>query len=132
MPNSFYSKKYFNLIRKGIISSEKMRNSGNYIIHMIMLTRSSERIFNPTRYSVFFITCVSSSLSASLFHCAFIKGVYLFGKYIEQEVTRNHNSTGSTSNVSVTSVVTIIDSVKEYHENTTLILRMQCSHSLIK
>ena len=27
---SFYIKKYFNLIRKGIISSEKMRNSGNY------------------------------------------------------------------------------------------------------
>ena len=38
------------VIKKGIISNEKMGNSGNYM-YMIMLTRSSERIFNPRRYT---------------------------------------------------------------------------------
>ena len=49
-------KKRFNLINKGIISSEKMRNSGNYV-YMVMLTRSSERIINPSCYTCYiFIT----------------------------------------------------------------------------
>ena len=39
-------------MKKDIIASEKMRNSNKYIyIYMIMLTRSSERIFNPSRYT---------------------------------------------------------------------------------
>ena len=46
---SFYPKKDFNLIKHSIISSRKIRNSGNYI--MIMLTRSSERILDPSRYT---------------------------------------------------------------------------------
>ena len=46
---SFYFKK-LNKIKKGIISNEKMIHSANYI-HMIMFTRSSVRIFNPTRYT---------------------------------------------------------------------------------
>ena len=33
-----------------IISSEKMRNLANYIF-MVMVTRSSDRIFNPSRYT---------------------------------------------------------------------------------
>ena len=37
-------------MKKGIISGEKIKNSGNYI-HMIMIIRSSERIFNPSRYT---------------------------------------------------------------------------------
>ena len=41
---------------KMIISSEKVRNSGNYI-HMIMLTRSSEMIFNPSRILVCIMWC---------------------------------------------------------------------------
>jgi len=43
-------KKIYDLIKKGISSGEKMRNSGNYI-YMIMLIRSSERIFNPSRFT---------------------------------------------------------------------------------
>ena len=35
----------FEFNKKGIIYSEKIKNS------MIMLTRSSERIFNPSRYT---------------------------------------------------------------------------------
>ena len=38
-----------NLIREGIISSEKWEIQ--VIITMIMLTRSSERIFSPSRYT---------------------------------------------------------------------------------
>ena len=45
----FLFKKIFELNKKGIISGEKMRNSGNY--NYDYLTRSSERIFNPCRYS---------------------------------------------------------------------------------
>ena len=44
-----YSKKRLKINKKGIISSEKMKNAGDYIV--IMLTRFSERIFNPSRYT---------------------------------------------------------------------------------
>ena len=46
----FLINKHLYSIKKRTISSEKMRNSGNYN-YMIMLTRSSERIFNPSRYT---------------------------------------------------------------------------------
>ena len=55
--SSFYSKKDLNSIKKGISSSEKMRNSGfsfyciHEIIYMIMFTRSSERIFHLRGYT---------------------------------------------------------------------------------
>ena len=49
--SSFYSNNYFYLIKKGIVSSEKLRNSVNYILYMIMPTRFSEIIFNPRRYT---------------------------------------------------------------------------------
>ena len=45
---SFYSKKHFNIIKKRE-NEKKIINSGNYI--MIMLTRSSKRTFNPSRYA---------------------------------------------------------------------------------
>ena len=38
-------------MKKGIISGEKMRNSGNYDHNIIMLTRFLENIFNPSRYT---------------------------------------------------------------------------------
>ena len=41
--------KQFLLKKKQILSSEKLRNSGNCIL--IMLTRYSEIIFNPMRYT---------------------------------------------------------------------------------
>ena len=47
--SSFYLEKYFNLIKKEIISSEKWEIL--VIISMFMLTRSSERIFTPSRYT---------------------------------------------------------------------------------
>ena len=49
-----FIQKTFEFNEKGIISCEKTRISGKYIyiyIYMVMLTRSSERIFNPTRYT---------------------------------------------------------------------------------
>ena len=39
------------LIKKGIISSEKNNKKIQVILTMIILTRSSERIFNPCRYT---------------------------------------------------------------------------------
>ena len=56
---NFYSKKDIKLIKKQIFSREKMKNSGvklfeiPQIISMIMITRSSENIFNPMRYTCF-------------------------------------------------------------------------------
>ena len=47
---SFIKKKDLNKIKKGIISSEKMRNSGSYL-YIIMLTRSYERIIISSRYT---------------------------------------------------------------------------------
>ena len=44
----FLFKNRFELNKKGIIFSEKMKNSGSYTI---MLTRSSKRISNPMRYT---------------------------------------------------------------------------------
>ena len=45
----FLFKIFFNLIKKGTISSEKLEIQ--LIMTIIMLTRFSERIFNPSRYS---------------------------------------------------------------------------------
>ena len=47
-----FIQKRLNLFKKGIIFSEKIKNSSNYIhIYMIMLTRCLERIFNPSHYT---------------------------------------------------------------------------------
>ena len=45
--SSFYWKKDLNLIKREIISGEEIQ----ILITMIMLTRSSERDFDPSRYT---------------------------------------------------------------------------------
>ena len=45
--SSFYWKKDLNLIKREIISGEEIQ----ILITMIMLTRSSERVFNQSRYT---------------------------------------------------------------------------------
>ena len=50
--STFYSKKYFNLIKKKLFLVKKLEIP--VIIFMIMLIRSSERIFNPSRYTGIF------------------------------------------------------------------------------
>ena len=47
---SFYSKKYLKSMKNRLSLVKKMRNSGNFVF-TIMLTRSSERILNPMRYT---------------------------------------------------------------------------------
>ena len=47
--NQFLLKRKFEVNKNQIFSGEKMKNLG--IVFMIMLTRSSERIFNPMRYA---------------------------------------------------------------------------------
>ena len=53
--SSFYLKKYYNLIKQRIISSEKNVKIQVIITIIIMLTRSSERDFNPIRYTGLFL-----------------------------------------------------------------------------
>ena len=62
---SFYSKKDLNLLKKGIISSEKMRNSGNmcnvYDLNIIYI-ESINRWCNIVKYWIFFLIQTRYSL----------------------------------------------------------------------
>ena len=49
--DNYHFKKIFEVDKKQIFSSEK-RNSGNCTL--VMLTRSSERIFNPMLYTIYY------------------------------------------------------------------------------